>query len=154
MLLCPSEEPPETLAFLHIFEKTRNAIPAPAFTYSRTHSQQNVSCPRHDCIWRNRGIAPLIPNLGNRGRWVVITPRPLYPRERTQAPTECMAGWTSEPIRTFRKRYLFPLPGIEPIFLSAACNQVTISTELSELVEVMLLNIIWWRVISLTLRPL
>jgi len=63
-----------------------------------------------------------------------------------------MAGWTSEPIRTFRRRqHLFPLPGIQLLFLIAVCDQVIISTELSELVEVMLLNIIWWRVISLTL---
>jgi hypothetical protein len=39
MLLCPSEEPPEPLTFLLIFQKTRNVIPAPAFTYSRNHSK-------------------------------------------------------------------------------------------------------------------
>lgn len=71
----------------HIPENKKRDSRDCAFTSSRTHSQQNFSYPRHECIWGNRGIAPLILTLGNRGRWVVITLRPPYPRERTQAPT-------------------------------------------------------------------
>jgi hypothetical protein len=41
------------------------------------------------------GIAPCIPNLGARWRWVVrFTPQPLY----LPVPTEYEAGWTPKPV--------------------------------------------------------
>jgi hypothetical protein len=41
-----------------------------------------------------RGIAPLILNLGTRWKIVAnLTPRPLYPRARTQVHIEYKTGW-------------------------------------------------------------
>jgi hypothetical protein len=49
-----------------------------------------------------RGIAPFIPNLSTRWRWVVnFTPWPLYLLEGLLVPTEQEAGWTLELVTTF-----------------------------------------------------
>ena len=50
-------------------------------------------CPRHGGVWRGRSIAPHIFNLGTRWRSVVIiTLRPLYPRNRNQQPLNSRPG--------------------------------------------------------------
>jgi hypothetical protein len=52
----------------------------------------------------SRGITPLILSLGTRWMSVVnITPRPLYPQERTLLQIEYEAGWAPEPVWTFRR---------------------------------------------------
>jgi hypothetical protein len=47
-------------------------------------------------------------------RVVNITPRPLYPREKTTVPSSQDAGRAPEPVKTFRKeKTLLSLSGIE-----------------------------------------
>jgi hypothetical protein len=53
----------------------------------------------------NRGIAPLIINLGPSWRWVVnVTPRLLYPQERTVVPIEMEADWVQEQVWTILEK--------------------------------------------------
>ena len=52
----------------------------------------------------NRGITPLISNLGSR-RGVNFTTRPLYPRERTTVPSAQETGRTQSPgLEVLKKR--------------------------------------------------
>jgi hypothetical protein len=54
---------------------------------------------------RSRGMAPLIPNLGSRLRWVVdITPCPQHRGERTPMPSEQETVWAPGPIWTIWRK--------------------------------------------------
>jgi len=60
-----------------------------------------------------RGIAPRILNLGTTCKWLVsITPRPLYPEQKS--PRETQGGPQSWCERGGGERKSLLLPGIEP----------------------------------------
>jgi hypothetical protein len=83
----------------------------------RAHAHtRRFPCPHHEKTRGERGIAPLIHNLGTRrGSVVYFTPRPLFSWERTPIPTEQDAGWAPEPVWSFgRTENLLPLPGFRP----------------------------------------
>jgi len=48
-------------------------------------------------------MAPLIPNLGTRRRWVVNCSSQLLPPGKKPAPVKNEAGWTPEPLWTVLK---------------------------------------------------
>jgi len=57
------------------------------------------SCLRHEGIQGNKGIAPLINNLGTRGMCAVnLMPLLLYSWERTSAAIKLVAGRSPEPV--------------------------------------------------------
>jgi len=56
-------------------------------------------------------LTALILTFGVRWRWMVnIMLLLLYPSDRTRVPTEQEAGWTPEPVWTFRRRSKFLTP--------------------------------------------
>ena len=60
-------------------------------------------------------MAPLILNLDTTWRRVVkFTPRPLYPRQRTQVSTEQDRWAQSRSGRFGEDKIIFPLPRLEP----------------------------------------
>jgi len=68
------------------------------YHYRVSHRRYRYSVPRHvtkSCRW-SRSIAPPIPNLGTRRRWIIFTSLSFYLRETTLVPTEQEAGWAPE----------------------------------------------------------
>jgi hypothetical protein len=73
-------------------------------------------------------VATLTVNLGTRRRWVVnLTPRPLYPQERTPVPTEQKTGWTPDPVSTVvgKKKVSCPCPNFETLVNSEMFQATT-----------------------------
>jgi hypothetical protein len=60
-----------------------------------------------------RSIAPFILNLDARWRRVInITPRPLYPHDRTPVPTGRRLGWSQRQSRRFGGETITSLAGM------------------------------------------
>ena len=88
-------------------------------------------CPCHERILGSGGIAPLVPDVGDRWiRVVNFMSRSLYPRERTPVPVlQEVLGSQGRPWRTEEEKNLFSFTGIRtPI--RPARTIVTILTEL------------------------
>jgi hypothetical protein len=66
----------------------------------------------------SRGIAPLFLKLGAWWKWVGnITPRPLYPQQRSPFPFDLLldAWWAPEVVwRRGEEKNIIPLTGFEP----------------------------------------
>jgi hypothetical protein len=70
-----------------------------------------MRCPRYEkigAVYHTREIRGIVlANLSIGARWssvIDVTLRPLYPHERTQAPTHWKGGWTPQPVWTFWKK--------------------------------------------------
>jgi hypothetical protein len=60
----------------------------------------NNSAPCHKDIWTSVGIAPpFLCFATGGGEWSVSHPRPLYPGEKSAAPTGQEAGWVPKPVQ-------------------------------------------------------
>ena len=64
----------------------------------------------------NRGMAPLILNLGTRFRSVInIMPRPFYPLGEKPVPSKQKAGWTPKSVWTFLQKRTSLVPAGDSI---------------------------------------
>jgi hypothetical protein len=104
-------------------------------------TKTKVKAELHLCFWMSTtplgvrgsgGIAPHIPDLGTRWRWVVsITRRPLYfhgkspwyPLDRRLSGPQKRSGRGKE---NKKKKNAQPLPGLEPPIIQAAAQRYTI----------------------------
>jgi hypothetical protein len=86
--------------------------------------------------WGSGGIAPRIPDLSTRCRWVVsFTPWPLYPQGKSLwYPLERRLGGTQSRFeRGGEEKISQPLPGLEPLIIQPVAQRYT--TELSQLLS-------------------
>jgi hypothetical protein len=88
-----------TFSFLHVDVKVKLSL-----CFTKHHAMKTY--------WGSGGIAPCIPNLGARWRWVIsFTSRPLhpwYPLDRRLGGPQNRTGCGGE------EKSSYPLPGIEP----------------------------------------
>jgi hypothetical protein len=74
---------------------------------------------------KSRGTAAFIRNVGTRRRWVNFTLRPFYPRGKRLVLIKWEAGWTSDPVWTFRRRDKSPSPAQDSNLWTSARSLVT-----------------------------
>jgi hypothetical protein len=86
---------------------------------------------RHEDVWGNEGVGPLILNLGNGCRSMAsLTSRPLYPRHNTPSILRT-GGWVGLGVGldSGDEKYLVPVPGIEAVPLGCpACSPYAVPT--------------------------
>jgi hypothetical protein len=92
--------------------------------------RQSWSCARHEGMWGNGGITPLILNVYTKwAEWSVLCPYRFIPGKRARA-TKWIEDWVDPKSRSGcfgEAQNFFFLPGIEPRYLGVpACNLFSI----------------------------